>query len=132
MSFRPDTIAAPASDDVEANPLVPTAHSDDFFLVKEDKKLIKIAFTDVVFVEGMKDYVKIHLEDRFIVTHMTMKKVVELLPDQFLRINRSYIIQIMLIKHIEGNMIMMSNGERLTVGVNYRDTVRELAKKWTW
>lgn len=103
-----------------------------FFMVKADKKLIKIALEDILFVEGMKDYIKIHLPDQYVITHMTMTKIESLLPSaQFIRINRSFIIQIAAIKLIEGNMIEVSNGKRLTIGINYRETVKEGLKTWT-
>ena len=103
----------------------------EFFMVKVDKKLVKITIAEVVYVEGMKDYVKIHLTDHFVITHMTMTKMMSLLPEYFIRINRSFIIQMKLIKHMEGNLIEMSNGDRLTIGVNYRNAVKEKLNDWT-
>lgn len=105
---------------------------EQFFMVKEDKKLVKVDLDDVVFVEGMKDYVKIHLYDKFIVTHITMTRIAELLSGPvFIRINRSYIIKTSFIKQIEGNMIEMTNGKKLPIGINYRDPVREALQHWT-
>ncbi len=107
-------------------------HSHDFFMVKADKKLIRIAVSEIIYVEGMKDYVKIHLADRYIITHITMTRMMDLLPAaRFIRINRSFIVQISAIKLIEGNMVETSNGHRLMIGINYRDTVREAIKGWT-
>ena len=105
--------------------------SETSFLVKVDKKLVQIAYSEIVYVEGMKDYIKIHLADRFFITHMTMTRMMSLLSSQFIRINRSYIVQTMHIKYIEGNMMMMSNGDRLTIGVNYRTMIKEAMDKWT-
>lgn len=103
-----------------------------FFMVKEDKKLVKINLDDIVFVEGMKDYIKIHLYDRFIVTHITMSRIDELLSGSaFIRINRSYIVKISFIKLIEGNMVEMTNGKKLPIGINYRDVVKDALQNWT-
>ena len=134
LSFSPaEPVAAPSSNEITTGETAPTpaaSRPDEFFLVKEDKKLTKIALSDIVYIEGMKDYIKIHVADRFIVTHMTMAKMMKQLPEQFLRINRSFIIQIALIKQLEGNMITMANGDRLTIGINYRNTVRDMVKQW--
>lgn len=117
-------------------PPVPTerelTNPEKFFMVKEDKKLVKVNLSDIVFVEGMKDYVKIHLSDHFLVTHITMTKIAELLPPpRFIRINRSFIVQLSFIKLIEGNMVETSNGKKLPIGINYRDTVKEALQGWT-
>lgn len=108
-----------------------TSSLDEFFMVKVDKKLVKVTIAEIVYVEGMKDYVKIHLANHFIITHITMTRMMSLLPECFIRINRSFIIQMNLIKHTEGNTVEMSNGDRLTVGVNYRNIVKEKLSKWT-
>ena len=135
LSFSPEGASeypASGASAAEQDASATASRSDKFFVVKEDKKLTKVAFSEIVYVEGMKDYIKIHITDRLIITHMTMTKIMDQLPsDQFLRINRSFIIQISFIKQMEGNMITMTNGDRLTIGVNYRDPVRDIFKKWS-
>lgn len=134
LSFHPEgTPPEPTSEESPPKDALSSlsTRADEFFLVKQDKKLIKIAFSEIVYVAGMKDYVKIHLANRFLVTHMTMNRMADKLPEQFMRINRSFIVQIALIKHVEGNMITMINDDRLTIGVNYRDSLKETMKKWT-
>lgn len=107
------------------------AAEDSFFLVKEDKKYVKVNTCDIVYVEGMKDYVKIHLQDRFIVTYITMTKISELLPPpRFLRINRSFIVQFSYIKLFEGNQIETVGGKKLPIGINYRDAIKESMQHW--
>lgn len=102
-----------------------------FFMVKEDKKLVKVNLDEIIFVEGMKDYVKIHLPNRFLVTHITMTKIADLLtPPQFIRINRSFIVQTAFIKLIEGNMIETIYGHKLSIGINYRDQVKGAIQQW--
>ena len=123
--------AAPEADSREPPPGTPPSSLDEFFMVKVDKKLVKVTIAEIVYVEGMKDYVKIHLTDHFIITHITMTKMMSLLPEYFVRINRSFIIQMKLIRHVEGNTVEMANGDRLTVGVNYRNVIRERLSKWT-
>ena len=137
LRFTPEEMLSEPASDVstvwKTKNLLLTTDSDTnmFFLIKVDKKLVNVAFSDIVYVEGMKDYVKIHLADHFFITHMTMARIMSLLPAQFMRINRSFIIQTALMKHIEGNMITMSNGERLTIGSSFLEPVKETIKKWT-
>ena len=74
--------------------------------VKADGQLRKVAFSDIRYVEGMKDYVLLHLcsDRRPIVTHITMKAVEELLPAGiFMRVHRSYIVALDKIDSIEGS-----------------------------
>ncbi len=71
--------------------------SQDFLFVHSDYNLVKVNFTDVVFVEGLKDYVKIHLvsSQRPVITRMSMKSLEELLPGRkFVRVHKSFIISI--------------------------------------
>ncbi len=106
-------------------------NAEKFFMVKEDKKLVKVNIRDIVFVEGMKDYVKIHLFNNFLVTHITMTKISELLPaPRFIRINRSFIVQVSFIKLIEGNTVETSNGKKLAIGINYRDSMKDALQSW--
>lgn len=66
----------------------------DRIFIKSDNKLVKIFFEDIVYIEALKDYLRIHIseKERYI-THSTMKAMEEKLPDYFFRIQRSYIIQ---------------------------------------
>ena len=78
----------------------------DSIFVKTDGQLRKIAFSDIRYIEGMKDYVLLHLcsERRPVVTHITMKAVEELLPaDTFMRVHRSYIVALDKIDSIGGS-----------------------------
>ena len=74
--------------------------------VKTDGQLRKVEFSDIRYVEGMKDYVLLHLcsERQPVVTHITMKAVEELLPAAaFMRVHRSYIVALDKIDSIEGS-----------------------------
>lgn len=79
---------------------------DDYFYVKADKKLIRIKYEDIIYIEGLKDYVIIRVEDSRIVTLQTMKSLTDKLPsDRFLRVHRSYLVNVDRINSIMGNMI---------------------------
>ncbi len=102
----------------------------EFFLVREDKKLIRVVPNEIVLIEAMKDYLTIHLKGRTIVVHMTLAKMEDLLPTaHFLRVNRSYIVRKAAIKEIDGNLITTIDDKRVPIGVTYRDSVWEAMKK---
>jgi DNA-binding LytR/AlgR family response regulator len=82
----------------------------DYLFVKVDGKLEKIAFSEVLFIEGMENYVAIHLSNKKLVTHMTIKALVEKLPkNNFARTHKSYLVAIDKVKSIEGNTLFIGN-----------------------
>jgi two-component system LytT family response regulator len=102
----------------------PDNDQGNFLLLKENKKLIKVDPHEIHFVEGMKDYLKLHWSDRISVIHMTMSKLEEVLSKTlFLRVNRSYIVNKDAILEIEGNEITTRNGKKVPIGVTYRSNV---------
>ncbi len=105
----------------------------DFFFVKADKKLVKVNFEDIIYIEGLKDYVIIRLIAGRVITLQTMKSLEDRLPKgRFKRIHRSYIIAMDKIMAIEGNMIEVLEKDRpklLPIGKNYRDELLELIEK---
>ena len=108
------------------------SEEETYLLVKQDKKLVKIYPHEIIFIEGMKDYLKIHTKTKFIVIYMTMTRIEQLLPkSKFLRINRSFIISLAAMKSIEGNMIEMSNDRKLDIGSSYRESLKEYFKSKT-
>jgi two-component system LytT family response regulator len=97
---------------------------DNFFMVKSDKKLIKINIAEIMVVEGMRDYLKIHLTNSMIIVHMTVGKMEDILKKhQFIRINKSYIVNLRAIKTIDGNEIELANKQKVVIGGTYRDAV---------
>ena len=130
IGYQTDGAEAPAFPVTLPQPLADPREKVPYFLVKEDKKLIRVAPEDIVFAEGMKDYLKIHLSTRTLVTHMTMTKLEDMLPPtQFLRVSRSYIVRRQAIKEIDGNQITTLDGRKLGIGVTYRDAVMKELKK---
>ncbi len=97
----------------------------DFMFVKADKKLVKINFDDILYIEGLKDYVIIRSADKRVITLQTMKSLNEKLPDsRFMRIHRSYIMNTDKIEALMGNMVEVTErGEKkhIPVGKNYRE-----------
>ncbi|MCB0631601.1 MAG: LytTR family DNA-binding domain-containing protein [Saprospiraceae bacterium] len=102
----------------------------DYFFVKADKKLVKVKFDDIIYIEGLKDYVIIRMEDSRVITLQTMKSLEDKLPvDLFRRIHRSYIVNVDRINAVVGNMIeVLEKGKpkHLPIGKNYREDLLAL------
>ena len=78
----------------------------------------------------MKDYLKIHLNDRTLITHMTMNRLEEMLPPaSFVRVNRSFIVRKGAIREIDGNQIVTIDKRKVPIGVTYRDSVLDAVKR---
>jgi DNA-binding LytR/AlgR family response regulator len=101
----------------------------DYLFVKEDYRLVKINHSDIFFIQGMKDYVKIFTNQKTIITHITMKRLEELLPgNSFHRTHKSFIIRFDAVKAINGNEIEMINNLKVPIGLQYRDNLMSLFK----
>lgn len=95
--------------------------ADDYFFVKSDRKYFKVNFEDILFVEGLKDYVILQLEEQRIITRMNLKAMNELLPKSlFLRVNKSYIVNTAHIEAFDNNDIFIKTHE-IAIGSSYRD-----------
>lgn len=95
----------------------------DFIIVKADRKYVRIKLDSILYVEGLKDYVIIHLTEKKVVTRMTVKSMEETLPcNKFLRVNKSYIVNKDKIDSFDNNDINIGTTE-IAIGISYRDTV---------
>lgn len=100
-----------------------------FIFVKSDKKIVKIRLNDILYIEGLKDYVMIYTTEGRIITLQTMKNLEEGLPaNQFLRVHRSYIVSVDKIKAIVGNSVEIGD-KQLPVGKHYKEQLLELVEK---
>lgn len=105
----------------------------DFFFVKADKKLVKIKYDEILYIEGLKDYVIIRLEVGRVVTLQTMKSLEDKLPlTKFKRIHRSYIVSIDKIHAVDGTSVdVYEKGaiKQLPIGKNYKDEILEIVNR---
>lgn len=101
----------------------------NYTFVKSDKKLIKVYYDKVLYIEGLKDYVMIYTEDEKIITLQTMKNMEENLPaDKFMRVHRSYIINSNKIQSIAGNTLKVNERE-IPIGKNYKNQIMDMVDK---
>lgn len=103
-----------------------TNENDSFFFVKADGGLVKIFFEEILFIEALKEYVKIVTKDKSVITYHTISGLEEKLPaGKFYRIHRSFIVNIKMITSIEGFTVKVDKHE-LPVSRNERDAFVEL------
>ena len=89
--------------------------------IKADYSIHKVALDDINYVEGLADYLKIHFEsnNKPLMARLTMKKIEELLPASFLRIHKSYVINLEKISTVKSKSVIISNQE-LPIGRSYK------------
>jgi DNA-binding LytR/AlgR family response regulator len=106
----------------------PAETQAEYFFINVDYSLLKVVYKDIKYIEGLKDYIKIHLNStsKPIVARMSMKSIEEQLPaSMFVRVQKSYIISKEYITAIRKNSIFIGNIE-IPVGDNYRDALASL------
>ncbi len=115
-------VAVPVAEMPQSN-----AEEDDTIFIKTDYKVVKIAISDIRYIEGMSEYLKIHLEGqpKPLVTLLSMKKMEEYLPPSFMRIHRSYIINLKKIQEVNKNRVIMDADTYLPIGDNYKEAFND-------
>jgi DNA-binding LytR/AlgR family response regulator len=99
----------------------PDSKADSYIFLKVDRRLVKVDFMDIVYVEAYGDYLKVHSIKETYITYMTLNKLELLLSNlRFIRIHRSTIINKAFIQFIEGNCIHV-NDVNLAIGLTYRE-----------
>jgi DNA-binding LytR/AlgR family response regulator len=110
-------------------PTLSNTAEDDFFYVKADKKLMRVRFDEILYIEGLKDYVIIKTLSGRIISLQTMKSLEEKLPsDKFFRIHRSFIVALQKIEAIDGSSVFI-NKQELPIGKNYKEELQEIIEK---
>lgn len=103
--------------------------SPDFVFVKDGTKSVKVNLSEILYVEGLKDYVTIHTKQQKITTLQRMKALEEQLPaDKFIRIHNSYIVAVQAIDVVQKNEVHIGTVS-LPIGDTYRKSFREFIEK---
>ena len=96
---------------------------EDYFFIKCNAKLEKIQMTDVLYIEGMSNYIIVHTRQKKFITYLTFKAIEDQLPSNlFIRIHKSFLVSLNAIQSIEGNEITLADGV-LPISKNYKDEV---------
>jgi len=96
---------------------------DDTIFLKTEYRIVKVSISDIRYIEAMSEYLKVYLESESkpIITLLSMKKMEERLPDYFMRIHRSYIINLTKIQEVNKNRVIMDADTYLPIGDMYKD-----------
>lgn len=98
---------------------------DDYIFIKADNKLVKLAYSEIIFVEALQNYVAIHTHDKKHITYLTFKSIEESLPaDQFIKVHKSYLVAVSRISSIEGNEIIAGT-HHIPISRNLKEEVLE-------
>ncbi|HXL55381.1 MAG TPA: LytTR family DNA-binding domain-containing protein [Chitinophagaceae bacterium] len=100
---------------------------EQFLFIRADYSLVKINIADILFIEGLDDYLKIHLANQKpVIARMTMKTVQDKLPsNNFIRVHRSYIVSFHHVENVRNKIISIA-GEEIPVGSSYEETFLKL------
>ena len=94
---------------------------DDFVFIKADRKYFKIYFKDILYIEGLKDYVIIYTADNKIITSMNVKTIAAQLPSSiFARVSKSYIVNVLHITSFDNELVYIQNNE-IPLGQSFKD-----------
>ena len=92
-----------------------------YTFIKSDRKLIKIYFNDILFVKGLGNYVEIYLEDnKKHVYYKSLKELIDKLPDEFMRVHNSHIINLTNVDSFEDNHLVIGE-HKIAVAKSYKD-----------
>ena len=102
----------------------PEMEQDYLFVKTETKgKMIKVKFSEIMYIEGLKNYVSIYTPEERIVTYSSFLQLEEMLPANFMRVHKSYIVSLDKIKAVDGNQILLyAMKNYIPMGESYRST----------
>lgn len=96
---------------------------NDFIYLRVDRKLVKILLADIIYIESIRDYIKVHTQSKIYLTRQTISSIEAMLcGSEFIRIHRSYIISFSKVKSFTNELVEVGNTE-LPIGKLYRNSV---------
>lgn len=104
--------------------------NEKFTFIKSDKKLIKIYFDEITIIKGLGNYVEIlTTENKKYIYYKSLKDLIENLPDEFMRVHNSYIVNLTNIDILEDNHIILKN-VKIAVGKSYKECLNSSLNKF--
>lgn len=96
---------------------------EQHLFIRSDYSLLKVQLTDIAYIEGLADYLKIHLTNgKVIITRMTMKGILaKLAPKEFIRVHRSFIVPLNSIESVRNKNIYLKGNKEIPVGASYEE-----------
>ncbi|MBJ6143942.1 LytTR family DNA-binding domain-containing protein [Hymenobacter sp. BT559] len=113
-----------------ASPPLVTTSADYLFVKGESKnKYLKLNYADILYIQGLKNYVSIHVPGQRVVTYQTLRDLEAQLPQPpFVRVHKSFIISLDHLRMVEGNTLLVGT-ESITVGETYREDFFKLIRE---
>ncbi|NCB08544.1 MAG: response regulator transcription factor [Bacteroidia bacterium] len=111
------------------SPVEITPEKNDCFFVRSDRKMIKISFPEILYIESLSDYIKIHLTGRTVVTRETIANIEVKLPqNDFIRVHRSYIVALSAIDSFTNELVEIGT-KQIPISRSYKKEVMERLEK---
>lgn len=96
--------------------------ADTFFFVKAERRIFKVYFDNILFIQGLKDYVVMHTDNQKLITAINIKTIYDQLPkNMFVRVSKSYIINVKYIDSVDNNTVYIGTNE-IPIGSIYKDS----------
>ena len=106
------------------------AEQPGYLMIKCEYTTVKIIFKNIIYIEGLKDYIKIFTEEKMFLTKSTMKNIEAKLPNNiFMRVHKSFIVSLPKINKLENNRIIFGD-KRIPVGDQYKKTFHNLINEY--
>ncbi|MEL6865779.1 MAG: LytTR family DNA-binding domain-containing protein [Bacteroidota bacterium] len=121
--FRENPLQKPAA--TAPQPLVQPNQAPSFIIIKSGNKHHKVAISLIVYVESLKDYIKVHTGEKYIVSKYKISDFEKQLPSSFIRVHRSYIINLAKVTAFTSHDIELGAIE-IPIGISYRGKVMEV------
>ena len=103
-------------------------HADSHFFVKSSGQQHRINFNEILYVESLKDYVNIKTENQEYIILETLKSLATQLPENFIRIHKSFILNLNQIKSLGSKKIILNSGDEIPIGDMYKSSLLEKLK----
>ena len=125
----PAPVSAPAPAAVPVSAVAPPSAGHMFVKGESKNKFLRVNYADILYIEGLSNYVSIHLPTQRVVTYQTLKELAETLPQPpFLRVHKSFIVSLDKIRMVDGNTIYIQDKE-IPVSDTYREQLYRLIRE---
>lgn len=96
---------------------------DDFIFLKVDYRYVRVKYSDIVYIEGMNEYLKVHtVSGEHLLVHTTFKQLNGYLPEYFLQVHRSYVVNVKRIIEVERSVILLEGNKHISVSDSNKDS----------
>ncbi len=101
---------------------------EGFISIKSDKRIFRVALSEIKYFQSKGDYLKVVCTDKTIVSHQTLKGILEIIPEsEFVQIHKSYIVSLKHLSFVEGNQLKVSD-EFLPIGLTFKENLLDRLK----